>query len=127
MGKIISENLKKEFKEAILDSWKEKSEEFVLIKREDILKIFKYLKNELGFDMLIDLGGIDYEKKQKERFCVYYVLYSTKTTIKIIVKANIPHNDITIDSITSILLFYSCDKGKLLIMLFFQTLEIFFK
>ncbi len=86
----------------ILDTCEDKKDTFILIKKTDILKAFTRLKNDFGFNMLIDLGGIDYEKNASKRFGLFYILYSIEKNSRIIIKIDVPENDLAVDSIVSI-------------------------
>jgi NADH-quinone oxidoreductase subunit C len=54
-----------------------------------IFGLLKCLKEECGFDMLADLGGIDYlgYPNATDRFCIVYALTNTTTGERLYVKA----------------------------------------
>ncbi|HVL12202.1 MAG TPA: NADH-quinone oxidoreductase subunit C, partial [Gemmata sp.] len=56
---------------------------------EVLFPLLKCLKEECGFDMLADLGGIDYLNypNATDRFCVVYALTNTATGERVFVKA----------------------------------------
>lgn len=51
--------------------------------------LLKTLKDECGFDMLCDVGGIDYlhYPNATDRYCVVYALVDTKSAERVFVKA----------------------------------------
>lgn len=68
------------------------------VKRDRILELLATLKED--FDYLADLAGVDYlNVGMSERFCVVYNLYSFKHNSHLRVKAFIPEDDPTIDSV----------------------------
>lgn len=75
----------------------------ILVKREHIVEILKILRDNFGFVMLTDLCGLDYlNQNTLERFAVAYHLYSFKDNVYQRVKAFIPENDPSIDSVSSL-------------------------
>ena len=71
-------------------------------KKEDILNLFKELKNNdlFSFDQLIDITVIDYPSKEN-RFEIIYIFLSMKKNKRIVLKTSINEND-SIDSIIQI-------------------------
>ncbi len=60
-----------------------------LVPTENLVEIVSFLKKEKGFDVLMDLCGVDY-LGEKERFEVVYLFFSTKTLdrVRLKVKTN---------------------------------------
>ncbi len=60
-----------------------------LIPKENLVEIVSFLKKEKGFDVLMDLCGVDY-LGEKERFEVVYLFFSTKNLdrVRLKVKTN---------------------------------------
>jgi len=101
---------------------------FVEVPKEHIVACLTLLKNELGFDFLSDLFGVDnsalYEKKKKKkkkkgeeseenggsvqeepvppRFEVIYLLLNLETNQRLQVRIRVPENDLTVESATGL-------------------------
>lgn len=73
----------------------------VVVKKERVLDILGCLKNEadLHMDLLRDLCGVDYFEKKTPRFEVVYQLYSITHRHFLRVRAEVPQEDPTIDSV----------------------------
>lgn len=67
----------------------------VTVPAERLTDVLTYLKNQLGFDMLADLSGVDYLEYEgaKDRFGVIYVLVNTKTGERLIAKTHVNDPD----------------------------------
>src|SRR5580765_8103021 len=50
----------------------------VVVPRESIVDVCRVLKDDLGFDLLVDLCGADRGPEEDPRFVVNYHLFSTK-------------------------------------------------
>jgi NADH-quinone oxidoreductase subunit C len=76
----------------------------VTVRRERIVEILRFLHDapELSFDYLEDLCGVDYLGKKEPRFEVVYHLYSMEHRKRIRIKAEVPEDDCTIDSVVNI-------------------------
>jgi NADH-quinone oxidoreductase subunit C len=76
----------------------------VTVRRERIVEILRVLHDapELSFDYLEDLCGVDYLGKKEPRFEVVYHLYSMEHRKRIRIKAEVPEDDCTIDSVVDI-------------------------
>lgn len=76
----------------------------VTVKKERSKEILKYLRDtsEMAFNYLQDLCGVDYLGKKDVRFEVVYQLYSIKHKHAIRIKAEVPENDCSIDSVTDL-------------------------
>ena len=68
-------------------------------KKEDILDLFKELKNNelFSFDQLIDITAIDYPSREK-RFELIYIFLSMKKNKRIVLRTSIDENE-NVDSI----------------------------
>lgn len=70
------------------------------VKREVAHGLLKALRDEAGFDFLQDIAGLDYlNLGEPERFAVAYHLYSYAAKEIVRVKAWVPEEDPTIDSV----------------------------
>jgi len=74
---IAPRKLKEQFPEAVLDILSFRGEETVVVKKEAILPICRFLAQEpaLSYDFLTDICGVDYPGREK-RFELVYHLYS---------------------------------------------------
>jgi NADH-quinone oxidoreductase subunit C len=97
----IAEKLREKFPEEVISIDEFRGQVSVVIKKDRILDIARYLYDEpeLDFDYLRDLCGVDYLGKKEPRFEVVYHLYSIKHRHMIRLKAQVPENDCTIHSV----------------------------
>jgi NADH-quinone oxidoreductase subunit C len=100
----IAEKVKERFPEEVVEVTDFRDQGSVIVKRGKILNICKYLHDDtsLFLDHLQDLCGADYHGKKDPRFEVVYNLYSIKYHHKIRIRAQVPDNDPSIQSVTSI-------------------------
>jgi NADH-quinone oxidoreductase subunit C len=93
------ETVQAKFSDQMLDVHEHAGQRYAHVKRERILEILGALRDECGFDCLIDLTAVDYlNQGMPERFCVVYNLYSFKDNVRTRIKAFVPENDPAIDS-----------------------------
>ncbi len=87
MNQRVLDKLKQQFGEAILESNEFRGELTVVLPKERIVEVCRFLKfdSELRFDLLSDLCGIDMYTPVK-RFGVIYNLYSLKNKHRIRLK-----------------------------------------
>lgn len=102
---ITIEKLKKIFTDDILEVYPSKDDEAVLVKKENIVKILSFLKEDkdLDYNVLMDVSGVDYLKypvKKRERFEVVYQLYSLTKHHRIRVKCPVSVKDQNIDTVS---------------------------
>jgi NADH-quinone oxidoreductase subunit C len=76
----------------------------IVLKKEKVKEILRYLKNTPGleFDYLVDLTAVDYLGFREPRFDVVYHLTSIKHRHRIRVKAQVPEKGCCIDSVTDL-------------------------
>lgn len=100
----IAELIKSKFPSEVKDIVEFQGQVSVLIKKERLLEIMKFLHKtpELFFDLLADLCGVDYLGKKEVRFEVVYHLLSIKYNKAIRIKAEVPEDDCAIDSVIGI-------------------------
>jgi NADH-quinone oxidoreductase subunit C len=65
--------LKQNFSEEVLDVIEFRGETTIVVKKEQIVKISTFLRDEMGYDFLCDLCGVDY-LGTAPRFMVVYNL-----------------------------------------------------
>ncbi len=99
----IADKLKEKFTLEVLDVTHFRDQVCVSVKRDKILGICRYLREDpdIYMDYLADLCGVDYPGRRL-RFEVVYNLYSLKFRSQIRIKAMIPENDLFIDSVVPV-------------------------
>lgn len=98
---LTIEKITKKFQDVILDSATYRGDDRIVVKKEKIFEIAKFLKTspELSYNFLSDIFGIDYLPK-KPRFEVVYNFYSMENKTRIIVKSPVDIEDCNITSLT---------------------------
>lgn len=99
----IAEKIKDKFLREVLDINQFRDQVSVTIKRDKIIDICRYLYEDpdIRMDFLSDLCGVDYPER-KSRFEIVYNLCSLKHGHRIRIKALIPADNPSIDSVVSI-------------------------
>ncbi len=102
MENLTLKKIKEKFSDSILDVIEFREEFTFIIKKEALLEICKFLKNdpELQYNFLSDVCGVDYPEREK-RFEVVYNLYSIRNRWRVRLKINVGENE-SVPSITSI-------------------------
>jgi NADH-quinone oxidoreductase subunit C len=102
IGELV-EKIKGKFPQAVEETVSFQDEHTIRIKREHLLEVAKFLKEEPDYDFnfLSDLCGVDYMGKDP-RFEVVYHLYSLTHTHRLRVKVSLSDNDPTIPSVVSL-------------------------
>jgi NADH-quinone oxidoreductase subunit C len=100
----IADRLREEFPSEVLSSTEFRGQVSAVIKKDRILEMGRFLHDdpELSFDYLRDLCGVDYMGKKEPRFEVVYHLYSFRHRHLIRLKAQVPEDDCSIQSVISI-------------------------
>lgn len=93
--------LKGQFTDNILEVVEFRGETTITVKKERIVEICNFLKQELGYNFLTDLCGVDY-LGQAPRFMVVYQLYSIGKHDRLRIKAVVEESDPRIDSVTGV-------------------------
>lgn len=98
--KKILEDLREKFPEKIKEIFLEFGDEIIIIDKDSLLDIVKFLKNDpYAFTMLLDLTCVDY-KGQKERFQMIYHFFSLSSNKRLRINISLPEKDLSIDSLT---------------------------
>jgi len=98
--KKILEDLREKFPEKIKEISVEFGDEIIIIDKDSLLDIVKFLKNApYTFTMLLDLTCVDY-KGQKERFQMIYHFFSLSSNERLRINISLPEKDPSIDSLT---------------------------
>src|SRR4051812_38933165 len=76
----------------------------VIVVPTRLLELLRALKEGCGFDMLIDVAGIDYLRypNARDRFGVVYSLLNTATGVRLYVKTHLNEPDLTLPSVFSL-------------------------
>jgi len=101
MSQVVLDKLKDRFQEAVLETHNRFGNETALIKRESLLEVMRFLKDELGFEMMMDLCGVDH-LPETPRFEVVYHLKSFSRGYRVRIKVRIPEEDAMVDSVTPV-------------------------
>jgi NADH-quinone oxidoreductase subunit C len=96
---VAVSKLKAKFSDSILDVAEFRGETSVTVKREDIVSICAFLKQDLGFNFLTDLCGVDFLGKSP-RFMVVYHLYSIGSKERLRLKVPVPESDPRVDTVS---------------------------
>ncbi|MBI5328803.1 MAG: NADH-quinone oxidoreductase subunit C [Deltaproteobacteria bacterium] len=99
---ILIKNIKEKFGQSILDTSIFRDEATHLIRKESLLEVCKFLKDnsELQFNFLSDIAGIDYFP-QNPRFEVVYHLYSISQKHRVRLKIKTEDGE-TVPSVTPV-------------------------
>lgn len=97
----VVDKLKTRFGDTVLDEREFRGEKTVTVKKEEIVPVCTYLRDELGFNFLTDLCGVDY-LGQSPRFMMVYQLYNIGTHLRLRVKAPVEEADTAIDTVSGV-------------------------
>jgi NADH-quinone oxidoreductase subunit C len=73
----------------------------LLIDPVRLLEVVRALKDQFGFDMLLDVTAVDWPERQP-RFDVVWHCYSTREHVRVRIKARVTEADPTVDSLTGL-------------------------
>jgi len=99
MTSYLLETIKNKFPDDVLETHAFRGDETVILKKEALLKTAAFLKDELGFDFLMDLAGADYLPREP-RFELVCHFYSTKHNYRLRLKCPIAGADPSVASLT---------------------------
>ena len=99
----VLRKLTERFGDAIVSTHSDFGDDTALVRREKIVEICTFLRDgpDLLFDFAMDLTGVDY-LGEVPRFEVVYHLYSLEKKHRVRIKARLPEEDPTIDSVVSV-------------------------
>lgn len=99
----IAQKVQEKFPEAFVESVEALGELSVSVKREKIVDVCRFLHDDpaLAFDMITDICSVDFPNEEF-RFEMIYQFYSVNRNHRVRVKARVPEEDCTIDSVTGI-------------------------
>ena len=104
MGSLeIAHQLKEAFPDEVLNIREFRGQVNVTVRRDRIVDLCRYLKEtpELAFEYPASLCGVDYPGRDP-RFEVIYNLYSIRHRQRLVLNAQVPESDPTIDTVTGI-------------------------
>lgn len=103
MSQLVLDKLKEAFPSEVLATSSYRGDETAIVAREHVKAIGRFLRDDpdLRFDLPTDLTAVDY-LGQEPRFEVVYHLYSTTKKHRIRIKARVPEDDPTIDSVVEL-------------------------
>jgi NADH-quinone oxidoreductase subunit C len=97
------ETIQSRFPEAFGGTGEHAGQKWVFVKRDRVVDALRTLRDEIPFEMLMDLTCVDYlNQGQPERFCVVYELYSLKHNEYFRVKSWVPEDDPEIDTASAL-------------------------
>jgi len=99
MTTYLQETVKTRFPAAVLETGAFRGDETVVIKKEALKEVAAFLKDELGFDFLMDLTAADYLPREP-RFELVCHFYSTKHNYRLRLKCPVGADDAKVDSLT---------------------------
>ncbi len=99
MTSYLLETIRSKFPDDILETHAFRGDETVLLKKEALLKAAAFLKDDLGFDFLMDLTAADYLPREP-RFELVCHFYSSKHNYRLRLKCPVGADDPKVDSLT---------------------------
>ena len=104
MSTSYIDKVKSKYSEIIIDSHNFREEQTITVKKESVLELFKFLRDdpELDFKFLMDLTAVDYLNRKDTRFEMVYHFYSLKHNGRLRIKIPINEDDCTMDSVSSL-------------------------
>lgn len=97
----IVEKLKGKFSSEVMDVVEFRGETTITVKKEQIVAVCTFMRDECGYNLLCDLCSVDY-LGQSPRFMVVYNLYNIATKQRIRLKAPVEGADARIDTVSSV-------------------------
>ena len=97
---VVLDRLRGRFPSDVVSTHSDFGDDTALVRRERIVEILTFLRDDaaLLFDFAMDLTGVDY-LGEEPRFEVVYHLYSLEKKHRVRIKARVPEDDPTIDSV----------------------------
>ena len=98
---VAVDRLKAKFGETVCAVSEFRGETTVVVKKEEIVAVCTFLKQELGYNFLTDLCAIDY-LGQSPRFMMVYQLYNIGSHQRLRIKAAVEEGDGRIDTVSCV-------------------------
>lgn len=89
----LTKDLRAAFPDAITELCTYVGQNFLVAKPAGIVPILEYLRDECGFDYLVDVTAVHWPKREATQFDVVYILYSFERNVRIRVKTMIPDGE----------------------------------
>ncbi len=93
--------LKEKFPGSILDVVEFRGDTSVAVKKEDIVPVGRFLKEELGFNLLCDVCGVDF-LGESPRFLVVYNLFNVASKQYLRIKVPVEEGDARVDTVSGV-------------------------
>jgi len=93
--------LKGKFAETVLDVVEFRGETTVTVKKEDVVAVCAFMKEELGFNFLCDICGVDL-LGQAPRFMLVYNLYNISSKERLRLKAPVEESAAQVDTVSGV-------------------------
>ncbi len=97
----IVEKIKAKFSSEVLDVVEFRGETTVTVKKDRIVEICTFMRDELGYNLLCDLCSVDYMGREP-RFMVVYNLYNISAKQRFRIKAPVEEQDARIDTVSGV-------------------------
>ena len=98
---LTLDKIKEAYPEEVIDTHSNLGQDTVSIAKADLTEVAEYIKNTLGFNVLIDLTAVDNWKK-KPRYEVVYHLLSMDTKQRLRMKVPVEAPNPTIPTLTGL-------------------------
>jgi NADH-quinone oxidoreductase subunit C len=98
---VAVDRLKAKFGETVRAVSEFRGETTMVVKKEEIVAVCTFLKQELGYNFLTDLCAIDY-LGQSPRFMMVYQLYNIGSHQRLRIKAAVEEGDGRIDTVSCV-------------------------
>lgn len=85
----ITRLIQEKFGDQVLECAAQFGQPFLVVQPQAAIPVLELLKNEAGFDYLVDVTAVDYPKRA-ERFDLVYIVYSFSRNQRIRIKTRIP-------------------------------------
>lgn len=95
------DKLKAKFGDTVLETVEFRDETTVVVKKEEIVAVCTFLKEECGYNFLTDLCGVD-NMGQSPRFMVVYHLYNIGEHNRLRIKAPVEEAEAAIDTVCGV-------------------------
>lgn len=102
---MVLEKFQEKFSDEILERREEKNDLVAVVRKNRLRDIFEFLKNDLGFEFLIDVCGVDRSKlpstlakPDEARFEAVYQFYSLALNQRLRLRVRVPEGDVVLPS-----------------------------
>jgi NADH-quinone oxidoreductase subunit C len=101
MNSYLLDAIRSKFPDDVLETHAFRGDETAVIRKEALLKAAAYLRDELGFDFLMDLTAADYLPREP-RFELVCHFYSSRHNYRLRLKCPVAAADPEVDSLTGL-------------------------